>query len=496
MNKNTRIYDRETGNITSVQYPDRADRFERDDDVRSQRFNPRETAVKHAREGVPNSFDTTDSCNERIDHDTKAHLATVGQSTDGQLGVLYDEMLAIKLAVLHLSTLAADLTSRIDLIKAGLVDRLRDAFTESIKSGEEYRIALLRDPRPPQYGSVEPMAILLALTILFEGATNAVYLRPYLTDGLAQGLYVSFAMSLANVSFGVLSTFYGLRYWFHGAGPKRRLGATVAIVCAAAGVLLNWGFAHFRNALEKGAEPSAIDFVALMLPWGGDRLSLSAAALFLIGVLCFAFAALKGYGGKHSAFDPRPGLTAIHQRMVCAKAALEPLKQQFRERVQSELQTFCQQNIRNLRAQDNAKLKAMSELRDAAVQVDHERRETAEELVEANNRQRRIYRETQMFIRGAEFVPPAYFSVYPDYRETIAAFPDARRHERLFAEAEHVYAQNAENLTLAEQKLFEQMSIEVTKTFKELAKLREAGLQEYARSLKPVLPLDPPGGRR
>ena len=171
------------------------------------------------------------------------------------------------------------------------------------------------------------------MVVVAEAVFNARFFGPASEQGLLGGWTTAFFVSVINVGFAFLAGALGLRYAVNHQDPARKLlGLAWSAFCFCASAAMVSLAALYRGhidvclrkseALSKDIEfcasqESVKAFFAFDL---GEMLSsVDSVMLFLIGVLCLIFAALKGYEYD----DPYPGFGAMNRTVEKASEAFE-----------------------------------------------------------------------------------------------------------------------------------------------------------------------------
>jgi len=167
------------------------------------------------------------------------------------------------------------------------------------------------DRTPDIKKNVEQAIAILVFIMVLEGGFNALLFKDAQANGLIGGMMIAFGVSAVNVCLGVIAGFFGLRYAMHSPNiAKRILGGTVATVCIASGILLNFFIAHFRDAVEMGLiasnevgsmgefslfSISPADVFKSMFPNVFSLDSFIALGLLFMGMTVFGLAIYEGY---------------------------------------------------------------------------------------------------------------------------------------------------------------------------------------------------------
>ncbi len=275
--------------------------------------------------------------------------------------------------------------------------------------------------------NVEQTIAILIFVMIVEGCFNALLFKDAQSSGLLGGLMIAFGVSAANVLFGVVGGFLGLRYLNHPQTPFKIVGGVVAGLCILTGIFLNLFVAHFRDAVEIGLHTaieagslagfSMFDItpgtvMAQMFPniFGLD--SMVAIGLLLIGLTIFAIALYEGYD-KIS--DRYPGYGRVWRKERLAYEKRQHVRNGVRDDL-SDYFTRCRfwfesQHSRHTAAKREIE-KALNELeerRDLAVAIaaraGDQERSLKVAYRQAHRRQRNALRDEL----GEQAAVPAYF---------------------------------------------------------------------------------------
>ena len=174
------------------------------------------------------------------------------------------------------------------------------------------------------------------MVVVVEAVFNAHFFGPASEKGLLGGWTIAFFVSFINVGFAFLAGALGLRYVVNHQNPAYKLfGLAWSIACFCAAAVMVSLSALYRGyidadvckskALSEGSEgigncasEKTMDAVRA-LDLGEMFSSVDSVMLFLIGVLCLIFAALKGYEYD----DPYPGFGAMNRTVERANEAFE-----------------------------------------------------------------------------------------------------------------------------------------------------------------------------
>jgi len=275
--------------------------------------------------------------------------------------------------------------------------------------------------------TVEQAIAILVFVMILEGVFNALLFKDAQASGLLGGLMVAFGVSAVNVTLGVVTGFFGLRYLNHPDRFMKAIGGGVAMLGLATGLLINAFVAHYRDGVEAGlhaaeASGSLAGFSMFQIapgdvmarlganPVGLD--SLVAFGLLFIGLCVFAISVYEGY---ERLSDRYPGYGRVWRKERMAYERRQAVRHGVRDDL-SDYFTTCRawfetQQSRHLQAKREIE-KAMNLLetrRDQAVAIaqraGEQERSHKVTYRQAHRRERNTVRDTL----GDQAEVPAYF---------------------------------------------------------------------------------------
>ena len=284
------------------------------------------------------------------------------------------------------------------------------------------------DRTPDIKKNVEQAIAILVFIMILEGGFNALLFKDAQANGLIGGMMIAFGVSAVNVCLGVIAGFFGLRYALNSPNiVKRVIGGTVATVCIAAGILLNFFVAHFRDAVETGLHstdaeaglgtfslfsisPSEV-FVS-MFPNVFSLDSFIALGLLFMGLTVFGLAIYEGYDRISDRYPGygrvwRKERKAYERRQAVRNAVRDDLSDYFT----SCRQWFETQQSRHVAAKREIE-KAMNLLdarRDFAIAIASRAADQERSLKVAYRQAHRRARNANRDRLGDQAACPAYF---------------------------------------------------------------------------------------
>lgn len=275
--------------------------------------------------------------------------------------------------------------------------------------------------------NVEQAFAILLFVMIIEGCFNALLFKDAQSSGIMGGMMVAFGISAANVLFGVLGGYFGLRYLNHPRLAFKVIGGVVAVACLSIGIFTNFFIAHFRDAVEHGLvaaeaagtlatfsmfdiSPGAAVSGMFPNPVGFD--SLVALGLLLIGLTVFGIAIYEGYDRIS---DRYPGYGRVWRKERLAYERRQDVRHGVRDDL-SDYFTRCRewfetQHSRHTAAKREIE-KAMNILdtrRDQAMAIARKAGEQERSLKIAYRQAHRRARNAAREKLGEQAAIPAYF---------------------------------------------------------------------------------------
>ena len=260
-----------------------------------------------------------------------------------------------------------------------------------------------------------PIGIMLVCVIL-ESTINGFILSDVMANGVAQGAGVALFVSALNVGLGFIAGYFGWRHTRHVALRSKVLGWLCLAVCHSAALLLNLAFAHFRQAAEQAAADPNYDFdLSKLSDTAYHQLSHSltsflAWGLLVLGLIIHFFATYEGHSRIE---DTYPGYKKADQLAGQKRRAFDETLSTLNDGARRS----AGQVVADAEAAgaDASRLQSEMEARyEEALLREKEVRDSEDKWVAGGTELLKVYRETNVEVRGEAEPPPAYFDTYPD----------------------------------------------------------------------------------
>jgi hypothetical protein len=142
---------------------------------------------------------------------------------------------------------------------------------------------------------------MLAPLLLLEAVANAGFFSIGNDHGWSGGFGIAFFTSLINITMGATTGFFPFRWRRHPETRLQRIASTGIALYILSAIAFNFGVARFRDLYATAGMSQTIGLHQLLSPTSG--ISLTSAALLLVGLLASGISCWKGF----RADDSTPG---------------------------------------------------------------------------------------------------------------------------------------------------------------------------------------------
>jgi hypothetical protein len=376
-------------------------------------------------------------------------------AAEGNLAGCRNQIQAIMPASLETGVSLATLRRAIGETKDRYRDEIKRAVREALHATRHQRVFEESNglrPLSPIYGDDKTTFIgMLVLLVLVEALLNASMLQEVQSGGFIGGLMLAFMVSVANVLLGCGCGYLGWRLLIHVRRSLRVLGGLITSLLMTAAFALHLALADLREAIGRGVPDAHIDFRIVARPWDWFQYSgITPYVLFLVGVLAFIIAALKGRGGTWGTVAIYWNHEVYDRRRRAAEQALEDSKADLKAAVHNVID----EQLARLKARHEADIAHLADIRALATEAHDIVRLLGDAIVEEIERLHiwlTRYGDANRTVRTT--TPPASFTVMPDFEELRETRLDTSAVNALVEMAERIVAENGARLAALEEKI-------------------------------------------
>lgn len=460
--------------IVGILHDDVAKHLRERIDKLNRTLNTDNAAATNALRGVPPSDATApDEWEVRLNGIAETAIKKYRENVEADLNKLAEEISDHVIAEFTVDEVAAKTQAAIGAVKADYFEDLQKTSDDEQLTGMYLRNFRRRHDLLHRSAWYDPdkrlfSALLLAAMFGLDVYLNAEFFEQYVKGGQLEALTIAACLALFNTVGGFFTACCGFRYLGYPNHIKRIIGLTVSVVGLVGAVAINGWFSQVRTALAHSTQAAGTGDFGQLFQFD----TLASFGLFVVGLICFGVAAWKGYGGRHTWFDPYPNYAAVDRHYRQAETTLHELKTACRNAVQEAIKVVWRTLLAERAEDEKRHVAAVQALANSAAERAAERLDEARDHIAMTNAVRRRYREINTHIRPPESPPPAYFAHFPTYDEILATFPNAAKHLAAAADRKATAEANLKKMIATQRELSDIAQEQLYAFFEMVAKMK------------------------